>query len=89
MCSSAMSNAPDGAALYCSAGISSALHIHSPTATHPAGRHRPGPAIPGLEGAGTGGMEQRRQAGGSVCSARLLGTQQRCKKQGRLLVQAG
>lgn len=43
MCSSAMSNAPDGSALYCSAGISSALHIHSPTATHPAGRHRPCP----------------------------------------------
>lgn len=29
MCSSAMSNAPNGTALYCSAGISAALHIHS------------------------------------------------------------
>lgn len=29
MCSSAVSNAPNGTALYCSAGISAALHIHS------------------------------------------------------------
>lgn len=49
MCSSAMSNAPDGTALYCSAGISSARHIHSPTAADAdlAGQHRPGPVTPG------------------------------------------
>lgn len=29
MCSSAVSNAPNGTTLYCSAGISAALHIHS------------------------------------------------------------
>lgn len=38
---------------------------------------------------GTGEMEQRREAGGSLCDACLLGTQQGCEKQGRLLMQAG
>lgn len=35
---------------------------------------QPGPAAPVLEGTGTREMEQRREVGGSVCDAHLLGT---------------
>lgn len=49
MCSSAMSNAPNGTALYCSAGISAALHIHSLMAAvdaNSARQHISGPVTP-------------------------------------------